>query len=85
MWFVYILKASDDSLYTGITKNIERRVQEHNLDNKRGSKSLRGKRPVTLAYFESCISRSEASKRESNIKSLTREEKLQLIFIGKLP
>ncbi len=79
MWYVYILKASDATLYTGITKNLERRILEHNSNNKLGSKSLRGKRPVTLAYFEEFENRSLATKREIEIKKMDRKDKLILI------
>lgn len=79
MWFVYILKASDNSLYTGITTDIKRRLEEHNSDNKLGSKALRAKRPVTLAYFEKCETRSDATKREIEIKKMERKDKLILI------
>ncbi len=78
-WFVYIVKASDDSLYTGITTDLKRREMEHNTDNKLGAKYLRGKRPVKLVYYETCNSLSEARKREEAIKSWKREYKIKLI------
>lgn len=67
-WYLYIVEAKDESLYTGITTNIDRRLKEHNNNNKKGAKSLIGKRPVVLKYFESFNSRGEASKREALIK-----------------
>ena len=76
-WFVYIVKAVDNSFYTGITINLEKRVEKHN--NKRGSKSLFGKIPVRLVYKEEAKNRSEALKREAEIKSWDREKKIQLI------
>lgn len=77
---MYILRCSDDSLYTGITTDIERRVKEHNGDiAKAGAKCTRARRPVTLVYQESADSRSAACKREHQIKALTRKHKLQLI------
>lgn len=76
-WFVYMVKGSDNSLYTGISPNVEKRVDLHNRGL--GAKSLRGKRPVTLVYFEKFKNRSEASKRETQIKNLNRKKKLELI------
>jgi len=78
-WHVYIVRSADDSLYTGITVDVTRRVAEHNTSNRKGSKSLRGKRPVTLVYTEKYSSRSKASARECDIKHMTRAEKLVLI------
>ena len=77
-WYLYIVKASDDSLYTGITNNLDRRITEHNL-SKVGSKYLRSKRPVVLVYTEKYTSQSLALKRESAIKNWTRKNKLLLI------
>lgn len=78
MYFVYIVKCSDNTLYTGITTDLQRRVQEHNESNK-GAKYTRLRRPVTLVYSEACQDRSSASKRESVIKKLKREDKLGMI------
>ena len=79
-WFVYILRCADDSLYTGITTDVERRVREHNGDSvKAGAKCTRARRPVTLVYQECAADRSAASKREMAIKSMTRQQKLALI------
>jgi putative endonuclease len=79
MWFLYILRCADNSLYTGITTDVNRRLREHNTDNRLGSKYARVRRPVTLLYKEAYRSRSEASKREAAIKKLSRHEKLKLI------
>ena len=69
----------DDSLYTGITTELSRRVEEHNFTDK-GAKYTRTRRPVTLVYFEKHRDRSLASKREYEIKKkMTREMKLKLI------
>ncbi len=76
-WYLYMVKASDESLYTGITTDLKRRVEDHN--KKTGSKSLRGKLPVELVYSENFKDRGSASKRESEIKKLSREEKVQLV------
>ena len=83
-WYVYIVKCKDESLYTGITTNIMRRVLEHNTSDKLGAKSLRNKRPVKLVYEELYDTQSEARIREAAIKSWTREYKLKLIIKGEL-
>ena len=77
-WYVYILKCSDNSLYTGITVDLERRVEEHNT-SKKGAKYTKSRRPVHLVYSETHLDRSSASKRESAIKKLSRSEKLILL------
>jgi putative endonuclease len=77
-WFVYILQCSDKTLYTGVTTDIERRIEEHNTGNK-GAKYTAARRPVKLLYSEQLDSRSEAQQREHQIKSLTRQQKQQLI------
>jgi putative endonuclease len=78
MWFVYILRCSDDSLYTGVTTNLSRRVNEHNNSNK-GAKYTRTRQPVQLVWSAECGSRSEAMKREASIKKLNRPKKLLLV------
>lgn len=74
-WYVYILKCADNTLYTGITVDVERRVNEHNTDNKLAAKYTRVRRPVKLVYKEALKSRSLAAKREAEIKKLKRNEK----------
>ena len=76
-WFVYIVKCSDGSLYTGVTTDLERRIDEHNKGT--GSKYTRVRTPVKLLYTEEVRSRSRAQEREAMIKSLSRQEKLKLI------
>jgi len=78
-WFVYILKCADDSLYTGIATDLERRISEHNGCGSVGAKYTRGRRPVVLAYQETVNTRSEALVRESEIKRLSRLKKERLI------
>lgn len=79
MYFVYILLCADDSLYTGIATDMERRLEEHNSSDK-GAKYTRGRRPVKIVYNETLGTRSEASKREYEIKKkMTKAEKLKLI------
>ena len=77
-WFVYILRCSDSSLYTGITTNIKQRLHEHNHSAK-GAKYTRSRRPVNMAYHEKLSSRSEASQREHQIKQMKKSEKEQMV------
>ncbi|MEE9335242.1 MAG: GIY-YIG nuclease family protein [Granulosicoccaceae bacterium] len=77
-WTVYILRCADGSLYTGITTNIDRRIQEHNEGN-RGAAYTRGRRPVQLVYQFSAADRADASKHEHSVKKLSRSAKEQLI------
>ncbi len=78
-WVVYILRCADNSLYTGITTDINKRLDQHNGVNEKGAKYTHGRRPVTLVYQESSNSRSAASKREYVIKSLKKPQKEELI------
>jgi predicted GIY-YIG superfamily endonuclease len=80
MWYVYILKCADDTLYTGITTNIARRVKEHN--SKKGGNYTRTRLPVELVYRESRVNQSYALKRELEIKSWPRKKKEKLIKGG---
>ncbi|SJZ75790.1 GIY-YIG nuclease family protein [Selenihalanaerobacter shriftii] len=75
--YVYILSCSDGTLYTGYTTDLERRVDEHNEGQ--GAKYTRGRRPVKLIYNEEYKTRSEAQKREYQIKQYKRKDKLALI------
>lgn len=77
-YYIYILRCNDDTLYTGICTDIDRRVTEHNESDK-GAKYTRVRRPVTLVYSEESQDRSTASKREYEIKKFTRKKKLELI------
>ncbi len=77
MYFVYILKCSDDSLYTGYTNNIEERIQTHNSG--KGAKYTRGRLPVELQYYEEFEDKGKALKREHEIKKLSRTDKVKLI------
>lgn len=79
-WFVYIIQCSGESLYTGITTDISRRLKEHN--NKKGAFYTQNKTPVELVYQEAVPNQSEARRREAAIKRLTRKEKLELIANG---
>lgn len=77
-FFIYIVECADKSLYTGYTLNIEKRVSEHNA-SKLGAKSLRGKLPVKLVYSEKFPTKSQALRREIEIKSWPRIKKIELI------
>ena len=79
-WTVYILRCADGTLYTGIAPDVEKRLQKHNEG--KGAKYTRGRTPVTLVYQETHPNRAEASKREYQIKQLSRGEKLLLIEKG---
>ena len=76
-WHVYIILCSDDSLYTGITTDVERRFAQH--AGRGGANYFRGRRPKQLVYLESAHSRSTASRREAAIKKLRRPDKQRLI------
>jgi putative endonuclease len=79
-WKLYILECNDRTLYTGITTNLERRLAEHEAGT--GAKYTRGRAPLKLVYTESLSNRSKASKREAVIKSMTRNEKEELIKLS---
>lgn len=80
MYFVYIVRCADDSLYTGITRDLERRVDEHNCNDQRGAAYTQSRRPVVLVYEEVCPTRSDASKREHEIKQMSKQEKESLLL-----
>lgn len=77
MWYVYILRCGDGTLYTGTTDDVERRLAVHRAG--RGAKYTRGRAPLELVYTETCADRSAALRREYAIKQLPREKKLRLI------
>lgn len=77
MNYVYILKCKDNTLYTGWTKDLDKRIATHNSG--KGAKYTRGRTPVELIYYESLNSKEEALKREREIKKLDRQRKLKLI------
>ena len=78
MYFVYIIQCNDQTLYTGITTNLDRRIKEHN-GSKLGAKYTKIRRPVKLVYSKDFINLSVASKEESRIKKLSRLEKINLL------
>ena len=76
-WFVYVIRCSDDSLYTGVTTDIERRFSEH-AGQEKGAKYFNGRQPLEVVYSEAGHNRSSACRREAAIKKLSRVEKLAL-------
>ena len=78
MWYVYLLQCNDNSYYTGITTDVDRRISEHN-NSLRGAKYTRSRRPVELVYSILVGNRSQAMREEHRIKKLTRKQKLDLI------
>jgi len=76
-WYVYVIRATDGSLYTGITTDVERRFTQHK--NKQGAKYFLGRTPQEVVYKEGCSDRSQASQREYAIKALTKKQKEKLI------
>ncbi len=73
-WYVYMVRCADKSLYTGITTDVDRRVDEHN-SGKKAAAYTRSRRPVVITYMEKCKNRSAASKREGELKDLNKREK----------
>lgn len=78
IWFVYILECRDQTYYTGTTNNLEKRVLKHNSG--KGAKYTASRIPVKLIYNETYENKSDALKREHQIKKLTRKEKEQLVL-----
>jgi len=81
LWFVYILRCGDGSLYTGITKDVQRRSQQHNSGT--ASRYTRSRRPVRVIWKESQPTQSTALKREAAIKAMARVQKLAMIRLRK--
>lgn len=75
---LYIVRCADGTLYTGVARDVTRRLAEHNT-SPRGAKYTRGRRPVTLVYAKSFRNRSHASREEARIKYLSRADKLLLV------
>ena len=76
-WFVYIVECADRTLYTGITNDLQRRLAQHNSG--KAASYTRGRRPVTLNYYELAANRADALRRELTIKHMTRATKLDMI------
>lgn len=78
-YYFYLLRCADNSLYCGITTNLKKRLLEHNLNNSKGAKYTRSKRPVKLAYFKKYHDINSAMKREIEVKKWTKAKKENLI------
>lgn len=79
MRFVYIVRCNDDSLYTGIAKDLDKRISDHNV-SKIWAKYTKSRRPVKLVWFKKVIDRNEASKLELKIKKMWKEKKEEMIL-----
>ena len=82
MRYVYMLWCADNSIYTGITTNLDRRIYEHNHKTKWASYT-KGKRPVNLLWSQQSENRSTATKLEIQIKKLTKKQKIKMITNAK--
>ena len=80
-WACYLLQCADGTLYCGITNDLEKRLAAHNAGE--GAKYTRGRTPVRLAHVEPCADKSTALKREMQIKTLSRAEKLRLCGVAR--
>ena len=78
-WYMYVILCFDNSLYCGITIDLEKRLKQHNGVLKGGAKYTRGRRPCKYVHVEEALNRSEASKKEAKFKKLNRENKLKYI------
>ena len=81
VWYLYILRCKDGTYYTGITTDVEKRLEAHRSG--KGAKYTRGRGPLELVYSEACQDHSHALKRECEVKKLSKEQKLQMIAGGK--
>jgi putative endonuclease len=79
IWYVYVVQCSDHTFYTGIAKDLEKRMMEHNTNDRLGARYTKSRRPVQLVYVEEAENRSAATKRELQIKQLTKKKKENLI------
>lgn len=79
-WYLYILRCRDNTLYTGITTDVEKRLEAHRSG--KGAKYTRGRTPLELVYREECENHSHALKRELEVKALSRAEKENLLRAG---
>lgn len=79
MYYCYLVRCSDNSLYCGSTNDLEKRIANHNTTSKAGAKYTRSRKPVKLVYYETCGSKQEALKREIEIKKFTKKQKEALI------
>jgi len=80
-WHVYILECADTTLYTGIARNLEKRLRQHNGETTGGPRYTRGRRPVCLVWSEAVPDRGTALRREAAIKKMSRVQKSRLIGV----
>ena len=78
-WYLYLIRCQDNSLYCGITTDVDRRIKEHQAGGAKAARYLRGRRPLVLAFQSRAGTRSQALKLEYRVKQLTRDRKEQLI------
>lgn len=78
IWFVYIIRSDDGSFYTGVTTDVARRFGEH-ADGPRGARYFNGRKPLEVVYTEQGHTRSSASRREAEIKKMSRQDKIRLL------
>jgi putative endonuclease len=78
-WYVYLLRCADGSLYTGVARDLQRRLLQHNGEIAGGSRYTRGRRPVVLVWSDTEPDRSAAQRREALIKKMSRDNKLRLL------
>ena len=78
IWYVYMVRCSDGTLYTGVTNDLQKRIKAHN-SGKDGARYTRPRRPVKLVYSEEAETKSAAAKLEYKIKKMTREKKMKLV------
>ena len=79
VWWVYVIRCGDDSLYTGIATDVDRRFSEHESQGPKSAKYLRGRLPLKIVFRKEIGTRSEASKEELRLKKMSRREKLALV------
>ncbi len=84
MWSVYLLRCADQSIYCGITTDLDRRIDEHNGLRAGGARYTRARRPVELVYTETCPDRAAASRREAELKKLSADAKRTLLKSDRL-
>jgi putative endonuclease len=84
VWQVYMVRCADDTLYTGVAKDVDKRLAQHNGLAPQGAIYTRSRRPVILVYQESASNRSTACRREYELKQLSRSDKLSLIHQANL-
>ncbi len=82
MYYCYLLRCADNSLYCGITNDLKKRVAEHNSISSHAAKYTRSRQPVKLVYFEKCNNKETALKREIQIKKLEKSQKEELIVLS---